>query len=162
MPIKNNIELRFPKISDAETILKWENYPEDNHINLYSNLNYSIEDILQHIYSCNATKYNGNELRQIATYNNKIAACIDLTEINKNENSAFVSVIVDNNLRRKKIASTALVTIEKLATEKYNLHTLKCIIHETNTISQKLFLNIGYEIIDKNTINNIFTLSKKI
>jgi hypothetical protein len=67
----------------------------------------------------------------------------------------YVSICVDSMFRRKEIASSALLLVEKKFS---NLNSLFAIVKKRNNASKFLFSKVGYEVIKK---KNEFILMKK-
>ncbi len=137
-----DIALRLPKISDAATILSWENNP-DNWEFSDNDSPYSLEDIIQLIESFNHLE-RPEQLRFIIYSKDILLGAVDIFDINyENKSGAIGILIAEDEFRRKGYASIALELIEVEA-RKLGVKRLFALIHSENEKSRKLFGKMGY------------------
>jgi diamine N-acetyltransferase len=145
----SKVYIRPVEISDAETILMWENDVE-NWSTSENDSPYSLFDILNLIHELQDIN-KGGQGRWIVCFrkNDEVLGAVDLTEINFSENEATVGVLIaDKKYRNKGYANEALAFLE-LEALKLGINKLKCTIHESNQASIKLFQNRKFQIIGK-------------
>lgn len=141
------IALRLPVINDAETILSWENNPENWDVSDNDSA-YSIEDILQLIESFK-NSIKPEQLRFIIHSEDILLGAVDIFDINyENKSGAIGILIAEEEFRRKGLASKALSLIEDEA-RKLGINRLSALIHSENEKSRKLFEKMGYLIRSK-------------
>lgn len=137
-----DIRLRYIDQNDAKTVLHWENDLEDWNDNR-GEIQYSILDITILIEELQDIKKFG-QARWIIELDNHVVGCVDLTEINFEQGSASVGVLIaDQENRRKGIATRALQFLEEEA-KKLNIFKLISHIRIENQKSINLFEKFGY------------------
>jgi RimJ/RimL family protein N-acetyltransferase len=136
------IALRLPILSDAETILSWENNPENWEVSDNSS-SYSLQDILQLIQSFQNVE-NPSQLRFLIHSGETLLGAVDIFDINYENKSGAIGILIsESEFRRKGYASQALKLIETEA-QKLGLNRLSALIHSENEQSRKLFEKMGY------------------
>ena len=146
------IALRLPQISDAETILSWENNPDNWDVS-DNDSPYSLGDMVQLIDSFQNSK-NPSQLRFIIHSNENLLGAVDIFDINyENKSGAIGILIAEHKFRRKGYASKALQLIEFEA-RKLGLNRLSALIHSENEQSLKLFEKMGYLIQSKSEVGS--------
>lgn len=136
------ISLRLPIISDAETILSWENNPENWEVS-DNESPYSLEDIVQLIDSFQNAEHP-TQLRFIIHSGKILLGAVDIFDINyENKSGAIGILIAEREFRRKGYASRALYLIEEEAL-RLGVDRLSALIHSENEQSRKLFEKMGY------------------
>lgn len=146
------IALRLPIISDAETILSWENNPENWEVS-DNDSPYSLGDIIQLIESFQHSEKPA-QLRFIIHSNEIILGAVDIFDINyENKSGAIGILIAEEAFRRKGYASIALELIEVEA-KKMGINHLSALIHSENEKSRKLFEKTGYLIQSKGEMDS--------
>lgn len=142
-----DIAIRLPIISDAETILSWENNPDNWEVS-DNDSPYSLEDIIQLIESFQISQ-NPEQLRFIIHSNDILLGAVDLFDINyENKSGAIGILIAEDEFRRKGYASKALELVEIEAIN-LGISRLSALIHSENIKSRKLFEKMGYLIHSK-------------
>lgn len=145
------ITLRLPQLSDAETILAWENNPENWDVS-DNDSPYSLSDIEELIASFQTFK-QPTQLRFIICSDNHLLGAVDLFEINYEIKSAAIGILIaDFAFREKGIATEALNLIE-IEAKRFNLQRLHASIHIGNTASRRLFEKAGYKFV--NTVDHV-------
>ena len=141
------IALRLPLISDAETILSWENNPDNWEVS-DNDSPYTLEDITELIKSLNSSD-SPKQLRFVIYSESILLGAVDIFDINyENKSGAIGILIAEEEFRRKGYASKALALIEDEA-RKLGINRLSALIHSENEKSQKLFEKMGYLIHSK-------------
>lgn len=136
------IALRLPIISDAETILTWENNPENWEVS-ENDSPYSLGDIVELVESFQYSE-KPTQLRFIIHSKDVLLGAVDIFDINyENKSGAIGILIAEEAFRRKGYASIALKLIE-LEAKKLGINRLSALIHSENEKSRKLFKKMGY------------------
>lgn len=141
----SQIYIRPILIQDAETVLIWEN-DRENWIVSGTTEEYVLEDILDLIDSMKDIN-QAKQTRLIICKNgsNELIGAIDLFDIQFDESSAGIGVLIaDNASRRKGYALEAIMLAERIALEKLNLSLINCSIHKNNLASLRLFEKARY------------------
>lgn len=134
--------LRLPILSDAPTILSWENNPE-NWVVSDNTSPYSIDDIEQLILSFHDLK-KPSQLRFMICKDEILLGAVDIFDINYENKSGSIGILIaEDEFRRKGYASKALQMIE-LEAQKLGIYQLKALIHTNNNKSRNLFEKMGY------------------
>lgn len=134
--------LRLPILSDAPTILSWENNPENWEVSDNTSP-YSIEDIEQLILSFQNHK-EPLQLRFMICKDGILLGAVDIFDINYENKSGSIGILIaQDEFRRKGYASKALQLIE-LEAQKLGVNQLKALIHTKNNKSRNLFEKMGY------------------
>ena len=137
-----DIALRLPRISDAVTILSWENNPDNWEVS-DNDSPYSLEDIIQLIESFSHLE-QPEQLRFIIHSEDILLGAVDIFDINyENKSGAIGILIAEEEFRRRGYASIALELIEVEA-RKLGVNRLFALIHSENEKSRKLFDKMGY------------------
>jgi len=151
------IALRLPEISDAKTILSWENNPDNWEVS-DNDSPYSLQDIVSLIESFQKDK-KPSQLRFMIHSGDLLLGAVDIFDINyENKSGAIGILIAEEEHRRKGYASEALKLVENEAL-KLGVYRLAAVIHTKNTKSRKLFEGMGYlvqsESVEGNTNDTI-------
>ena len=131
-------------MEDAPLILDWENNEEFWAVSENDSA-YQLFDI-QHLIMTLQNIEKAKQARWMICLreNDQAIGCVDLTEINFENESATVGILIsDRKNRRKGYAISTLKNIEDLALELKIKH-LKCTIHEENSQSVILFEKSNY------------------
>lgn len=131
-------------MEDAPLILDWENNEEFWAVSENDSA-YQLFDI-QHLIMTLQNIEKANQARWMICLreNDQAIGCVDLTEINFENESATVGILIsDRKNRRKGYAISTLRNIEDVALE-LNIKHLKCTIHEENSRSVVLFEKSNY------------------
>ena len=143
--IKDEIYIRPIDHADAELVLDWENNEENWSVS-ENDSPYSIIDILVLIGELqNVRKAKQGRWMICLPENGRPIGNVDLTEINFEDNSCSVGILIaDKENRRKGYALMALQLIEEEAL-KLDLRKLRCTVHFDNMESVALFLKNNYK-----------------
>lgn len=150
------IYLRQVDFSDLQTLLNWENNPENWSVS-GTNAPFSEEEMIDFIVEQTDYK-NSYQLRLMICLNenNLPIGAIDLFEIDEEKGSAGVGILINEDKYRKKgYAFEALELLKQIARELFTLKILSCTIHTNNTSSIKLFLKSGFLPVSAETNNDI-------
>lgn len=143
------ISLRLPILSDAETMLVWENNPVNWEVS-DNDSPYILEDMIDLINSFNDL-HLPPQVRFIICANELLLGAVDIFEINyENKSGAIGILIAEDEFRRMGFASKALELVE-LEAQKMGIDRLYASIHLENTKSRKLFEKMGYLISSNQT-----------
>lgn len=144
----NTIYLRPVEPSDANTMLLWENNPENWRVS-GTEAPFSLHGILEYINSIQNFRSSG-ELRLIICKNetNMPIGTLDLFEANFKHGRAGIGILIaDKNERNKGFASEALEIIKHYANEVLEFYNLTANVLEDNESSIALFENAGFELV---------------
>ncbi len=146
MKVNSTISLRSAKLEDAEIILDWENNLENWAVSS-NNSPYSLIDIQMLIISLrNVRKACQARFMIIHKSSNEILGSVDLYEIDWGNKTAGVGVLISSKKYRSKgFASEALLLLEELAINEWELKHFNAEVHLTNIPSLKLFEKCGYK-----------------
>jgi len=141
MKLSNNIiRLRAPELSDLDMLYKWEN---DEKIWYLSNTltPFSRFDLEQFIINNNHDIFTEKQFRYVIENKDdtSIVGCIDLFDFDAYNGRAGIGILIDEEYRKKGLASEALDVIIDYAFHHLNLHQLYCNILSSNTESLNLF-----------------------
>ncbi len=151
------ITLRLPILSDAETILSWENNRENWHVS-DNDSPYSLEDIIELILSFQ-TSEKPEQIRFIIHSEELLLGAVDLFDINyENKSGAIGILIAEQEFRRKGAATMALDLIENEAL-KLGIERLTASIHSENVQSCALFGKMGYLIVSNEKMKDAQIIS---
>ena len=150
------IYLRDPKNSDALTILKWENDPE----NIGTSGNdgkFSLEDIEVLIESF-TSKSGLVQFRYMIVDEDseRLIGAVDIFEIHHNKAKVGI-LIADKADRRKKLALQSLNLLENRVKFDFKIECLQANVELGNEASTRLFKSAGYqekEIVDLDLFGN--------
>lgn len=142
---ESDIILRPPDETDVDLLYKWENNAEFSQYSS-SQKNYSLEEIKSFIRSIKDIRANKQfRLMICLKKSNQVIGTVDLYEIDFEEKSAGVGILIaDKYNRRRGFATQALVSATSFAREKLRLNQLFCEITTDNIESQKLFRKAGF------------------
>ena len=146
-------------MDDAVLILDWENNVENWAVS-ENDSKYSLFDIVMLIGELqDIQKAKQGRWIICTTEDDAVIGCVDLTEVNFEENRAEVGILIaEKENRRKGYALQALQLIESKA-EELDLNKLSCSIHSTNISSLELFKKNDYKQLDKIS-NDIYFFEK--
>ena len=136
--------IRSVVMEDASLILDWENNEEFWAVSENDSA-YQLFDV-QHLIMTLQKIETARQARWMICLkeNDEAIGCVDLTEINFEEKSATVGILIsDRANRRKGFATTTLRNIEDVAME-LKINHLQCTIHEENSQSIVLFEKSNY------------------
>ncbi|MFK7785459.1 MAG: GNAT family N-acetyltransferase [Crocinitomicaceae bacterium] len=146
------IALRLPIISDAATILSWENNPDNWDVS-DNDSPYSLEDIVRLIQSFQTVE-KPEQLRFMIHSKDILLGAVDIFDINyENKSGAIGILIAEEGFRRKGYASKALQLVETEARNR-GISRLSALIHSENVKSRKLFEKMEYLIHSKGKIGD--------
>ncbi|MDG1427766.1 MAG: GNAT family protein [Crocinitomicaceae bacterium] len=141
----SRIALRPATLADADIILDWENNLENwavsNNDSPYSLINIQMLILsLRNIRKACQARYMIIEINS-----DRILGSVDLYEIDWDKLTAGVGVLIsDPSDRSKGFASEALLMLEQLVIEEWDLKHFNAEVHLTNIPSIKLFENCNY------------------
>ena len=144
----NTIYLRPVEPSDANTMLLWENNPENWRVS-GTEAPFSLHGILEYINSIQNFRSSG-ELRLIICKNetNMPIGTLDLFEANFKHGRAGIGILIaDKNERNKGFASEALEIIKRYANDVLEFYNLTANVLENNESSIALFETAGFELV---------------
>lgn len=150
MFIKNDtITLRCAEPGDAEQIFQWEN-DRDNWLVSDTHVPYSRFQIEQFLLGNNDL----SEQKQIRlmidlTETGHAVGCIDIFDYDAINGRAGLGILIDKAYRRQGYAKSALALTITYLFHNLLLHQVYCSIEESNTESQQLFVNQGFELCGK-------------
>lgn len=134
--------LREPEIEDAETILMWENDPENWKVSL-NDSPYTLDDIINFISDLKQTEISQKRFL-LCSANNRTLGTVDLCEIDFLNGEAFVGILIAlKEDRGNGFGTEALRLLERQA-EILGIHILHAWIGYENEASKKLFTKLGY------------------
>lgn len=142
--VNNPTYIRYVVMEDAPTILEWENNEEFWAVS-ENDSPYQLFDI-QHLIMTLQKIDVARQARWMICLmeTNQPIGCVDLTEINFEEKTATVGILIsDRANRRKGYATSSLARIEEVAQD-LKIKQLKCTIHEDNVQSVVLFEKSNY------------------
>ena len=142
------VYLRLVELSDASTILLWENDTENWKVS-ETEVPFDLNSILTLIEQAQQIRTYG-QLRFMICLNetNESIGTIDLFDANFKHKRAGVGVLIaDKSNRNKGFAKEALLLLVKYANEILGLKNLYCTIHSNNELSVKLFESIGFNFV---------------
>lgn len=148
------VTLRLPILADAQTILAWENNPENWEVS-DNDSPYSIEDIETLVQSFYGAE-RPSQLRFMICLGDHLLGAVDIFDINYEFKSGSIGILIaQDEFRRKGYASRALERVEEEA-KKLGIFQLKAVIHTNNRGSRNLFEKAGYTMTfnDKNEHTN--------
>lgn len=136
------ISLRLPILSDAETMLSWENNPVNWEVS-DNDGPYALEDMIYLINSLDDLN-EAPQVRFMICSNDLLLGAVDIFEINYNNKSGAIGILIaEDAFRRKGIASRALELVEVEA-RKFGIDRLYASINSENIGSLRLFRKMGY------------------
>jgi len=138
------IKLRKVDISDASTILKWENNPEFWAITENAGP-FQIADILEFIKQSGDLLTNGQQRYMVLDKDDAPIGALDLFGYNELLRSAGVGILIAEVVNRNKgFAHTAICMILSELKKDGAVKQLHCIIHPDNIPSIRLFSGLGF------------------
>lgn len=139
------IFLRKVELSDAKTILAWENNPAFWHITETPGP-FSLREIQDFInHSSNLTESGQIRYMIFFAEDNPIGA-VDLFDYNPISLSAGIGVLIANEgFRSQGFATDAIRTLIQEISKKSCLKELNCIIYPDNLASIRLFSKLGFK-----------------
>lgn len=140
-----NIYLRQVEFNDLQTLLNWENNPENWAV---SGINspFSEEEIIDFIVDQTDVR-NNTQLRLMICLqkSNLPIGAVDLFEIDKQKGTAGIGILIDEKKYRKKgYGFESLELLKHISSELFTLKNLYCTINMNNTASINLFLKSGF------------------
>lgn len=140
----SRISVRMPTMDDVDQILEWENDPENSSYTSFET-QYELDDIKALIASNHRIEQNAQVRLMICTATNeKPVGTIDLYDINFNEGTAGVGILIDSRQRRNGFALLALNEIVSFARDQLHLRKIVSEIPSTNSSSIQLFEKAGF------------------
>jgi diamine N-acetyltransferase len=142
------VSLREMQLTDVDTLLKWENNPDNWQIS-DTVAPFSRKQIEDFVNQQQSLKDNSQQ-RFMVCLDDKPIGCIDLFEYNAAESKAGVGVLIAEKINRNKgYASKALsILIDKCRNELNVVH-LFCNIYNENKASIRLFEKCGFQFVDE-------------
>ncbi len=141
---KGKTALRSAEPSDATQIYEWENDREVWHVS-DNYTPYSLFQIEQFLLGNNDLLSN-RQLRLMIDFEDKSIGCIDIFDYDAINQRAGIGILIDKDYRHQGHAHDALVMTVQYLFENVLLHQVYCSIDEQNTDSQRLFMNVGFEL----------------
>jgi diamine N-acetyltransferase len=138
--------LRPALLSDANTILKWENDPELWRFTETAGP-FTQSDIVHFIQESNNLWQNG-QLRLIIVEKESetTLGALDLFEFSAHRKKAGLGILIgDKNKRQKGFAHDALIALVRTGLSDMKIETLECIIYPDNVPSIRLFERCGFK-----------------
>lgn len=144
----NSILLRKPILSDALTILKWENNPENWSVSDNEG-EYSQNDIENLIGSFTSLKA-ADQMRYLIEepISKELLGAVDLFDIQEDKASVGV-LIAEKRHRNKGIASQSLLLLEDVCLNHSEIRRLNATVATENHSSIALFNKCGYQKVEK-------------
>ncbi len=143
-----DVFLRRVQISDAKTLLRWENDPNVWSVSERTE-RLELEDIRSFILNQQeASEFEMDQIRYIILSEKQqtLLGTLDLYEIDWNANSAFVGILIaDENERGKGFGQSSLKKLFDLATSTLELDLVKTRIQPNNKASISLFEKTGFQ-----------------
>lgn len=140
-----NIFLRPVTLIDLQTLLEWENNPDNWEIS-GTTAPFSEEEMIDFIIE-QADYKATRQLRLMICMNEQLipVGAIDLFEIDEDQRTAGVGILIHDPQHRKKgYATEALELVKQMARSELNLSTLYCSIQPHNDSSLRLFKRCGF------------------
>ncbi len=142
------MKLRAVELDDVDLLYEWENDMElwefGNTMRPFSK--YALEDYV--INSQNESLYSAKQMRLMIDVerNNAIytLGCIDVYDFEARDSKAAVGIFIAKSERKKGYAKKAILLLEKMIKNIYNLHQLYAYITEDNEDSKILFEKSGF------------------
>lgn len=146
MTERPKISLRIPELTDAPTILEWENNP-DNQPPELTGEKYQLTDIESLIQSFKESK---DQIRYlIIDHEDRSLGAVDIFGMSNDHVYGEVGVLIaDKKNRRKGVALHALLLLEQKAVQSFGLQELRAKVETENEASIQLFLKAGYQKIE--------------
>lgn len=145
----DTITLRNAEPEDAERIYRWENDRDIWRVS-GTHVPYSRFQIEQFLLSDNDIAAQ-KQLRLMIdlTENGQTIGCIDIYDYDAINGRAGLGILIDKVYRRQGFAKAALELCIDYLFHDLLLHQVYCSIDETNTESQQLFVDQGFEMIGR-------------
>lgn len=140
-----HIFLRPVEMADLPYLLKWENDPKNWEVS-GTTAPFTEEEMINFIVEQTYFLSTG-QLRLMICLNKKSLpiGAIDLFDINVEERSAGVGILIqDNKHRSKGYAKEALSTLKEISKSDLKLNRLTCSIHSNNHSSIALFTKLNF------------------
>lgn len=142
------MKLRAIELDDVDLFYEWENaielWEEGNTMRPFSK--YALEDYV--INSQNESLYSAKQMRLMIDVerNNAIytLGCIDVYDFEARDSKAAVGIFIAESERKKGYAKKAILLLEKMIKNIYNLHQLYAYVTEDNEDSKILFEKSGF------------------
>lgn len=140
--------LRAVELSDVDLLFEWENDLElwevGNTMRPFSR--YAIEEYV--INSQNDSLYSAKQMRLMIDMEKEnittTLGCVDLYDFEARDFKAAVGIFIAKSERKKGYAKKALLSLEKMIKNVYNLHQLYAYVTEDNEDSKILFEKSGF------------------
>lgn len=145
----DTITLRNAEPEDAERIYRWENNRDIWRVS-GTHVPYSRFQIEQFLLGDNDIAAQ-KQLRLMIdlTENGQTIGCIDIYDYDAINGRAGLGILIDKAYRRQGFAKAALALCIDYLFHDLLLHQVYCSIDETNTESQQLFVDQGFEMIGR-------------
>ena len=143
------ITLRCAEPEDAGQIFLWENDRDIWRVS-GTHVPYSRFQIEQFLLG-NNDLFSNKQLRLMIDLNEsgKSIGCIDIFDYDSFNDRAGLGILIDKAFRQQGYAKAALALCVEYLFHDVMLHQVYCSIDETNTESQQLFMNQGFELCGK-------------
>lgn len=151
---RENIYLRHVEIGDLSILLEWENNTDNWSISGTTEP-FTEEEIIDFIVE-QTEPFKSGQVRFVIGLikTDEPIGLIDLFKIDKQNKTAGVGVLINNETYRNKgYATEALELLKQISKNKLHLETLHCSIQSDNYRSIQLFLKCNFK--KQNTINRI-------
>lgn len=139
----DSVRLRSPEMSDVDVLYRMENDESLWDVSC-NNAPYSRHQLVKYIEESVHDLFAEHQIRFIIEYQDNVAGCIDLTDIDAVQSHAMVGIAVLPEYRHLGIAGAALGKLCDYAVNRLRLHQLAAIVPVCNEYSHKLFLSAGF------------------
>lgn len=141
------VNLRPVEVSDATTLMFWENNPEHWRVS-GTEIPFSMGEILAYIEVARDIRLTGQLRFIIEDKSHRAVGAIDIFDANFKHHRGGVGVLIaDKNDRKNGFASEAIVLLKEYAKKIFDFHSLYCNILEDNEQSISLFESQGFKLI---------------
>lgn len=142
------MKLRAVELDDVDLLYEWENDMElwefGNTMRPFSK--YALEDYV--INSQNESLYSAKQMRLMIDIEAEsiitTIGCVDLYDFEARDSKAAVGIFIAESERKKGYAKKAILLLEKMIKNIYNLHQLYAYVTEDNEDSKILFEKSGF------------------
>lgn len=141
-----NIYLRQVELGDLTILLEWENNPDNWSISGTTEP-FTEEEIIDFIVE-QTEPFKSGQIRFVIALikTDEPIGLIDLFKIDKQNKTAGVGILINNETYRNKgYATEALVLLKQISKNKVHLETLHCSIQSDNYSSIQLFLKCNFK-----------------
>ena len=139
-----HITLRCAEPEDAQQIYQWENQRDLWRVSgtYVPYTRFQIEQFLLN----NNDLFSQKQLRLMICHDKENVGCIDIYDYDAVNQRASIGILIDARQRNQGYATEALRLLVDYLFNNLMLNQVHCCIDETNTISQQLFMQQGFEL----------------